>query len=116
MNSSSIIYPSLPVTIGKKGKAIIPVTNRIRRYEIIDEIKTLPNKSKTKAIYLQLLKFDDNIIELCLGYYIIGKKPKMKDNWTWGQFATMLQMRDFKKIYKLAEKKNWFNKYYRETN
>ncbi len=111
MKDIDIKYPPMPETIGKKGKAIIPVTNRIRRYEIIDEIKTLQHNSKTKAIYLQLIKFDDKSIEVRLGYYIIGKKPKMKDKWTWGQYATLLPMRDFKKIYKLAEKKNWFNKY-----
>jgi len=111
MKNTITKYPPLPVTVGKKGKAITPVTNHIRRYEIIDEIKTLQYNSKTKAIYLQLIKFDDNSLEVRFGYYIIGKKPKMKDKWTWGQFATMLPMRDFKKIYKLAEKKNWFNKY-----
>ena len=111
MQKTKNTYPPLPVTKGKRGKAVIPVTNEIRRYEIIDEIKTLQHNSATKAIYLQLIKFDDNSFEVRFGYYIIGKKPKMKDKWAWGQFATMLPMRDFKKIYKIAEKRNWFKNY-----
>lgn len=100
-------YPALPNTIGKKGKAIVPVSNRVRRFEVIDEIKIVQSTSNKKAIYLQKIKFDTGELEFRLGYYIIGKKPKMKNKWTWGQYATMLPAKDFKKIIKEAQKKNW---------
>jgi len=40
-----------------------------------------------------------------LGYYIIGKKPKMKGPWVWGQYATLMPMRDFRDLIRMAEEK-----------
>jgi hypothetical protein len=46
-------------------------------------------------------------VEVRLGYYIIGKLPKMHGKWVWGQFATFLPLGDFRKLIGLAEKKGW---------
>lgn len=41
------------------------------------------------------------------GYYIIGKKLKMKDKWTWGQYAPFVTAEDFSAIIKEAQNRNW---------
>jgi hypothetical protein len=43
-------------------------------------------------------KFEDKRIEVRLGYYIIGKKPKMRGRWVWDQFAALLPLRDFRAL------------------
>jgi hypothetical protein len=42
-----------------------------------------------------------------IGYYVIGKKPRMAGKWVWGQFATMLPIGDFVKLVKLAQDRGW---------
>lgn len=46
--------------------------------------------------------------ELRLRYNIIGDKPKMKDKWTFGQFAPFIPPKDFEKLVKLAKKYKMF--------
>jgi hypothetical protein len=52
-------------------------------------------------------KFEDKRIEVRLGYYIIGKKPKLRGRWGLGQFAALLPLRDFRALIRAAEKKRW---------
>lgn len=103
---SSITYPEKPNHIGKKGQAKDP-DGTISKYTIVDEISIPQSDVPHKLIYLQKIQFEDKKIELCLCYYIIGKLPKMKGKWVFGQFATFLPVKDFKVITKEAKKRGW---------
>jgi hypothetical protein len=61
-----------------------------------------------KILCLQRIEFqEDGRIEVRLGYYIIGKKPKMRGRWVWGQFAALMPLRDFEALIRQAERKGW---------
>ena len=102
-------YPKLPSNIEKRGSRKDPVTKEKRYFTIVDEIQKKQSNAKHKIIVLQKLKFqNNNEIQLRLGYYIIGKLPRMKGQWTWGQYATFIPIKDYKSIYNRALKRNWF--------
>ena len=101
-------YPKLPSNKGKVGSRQHPVTKEKRHFTIEDEIQKTQSNAKHKKIVLQKLRFhDNNEIQLRLGYYILGKLPRMKGKWTWGQYAAFLPIRDFKSIYEKALRKGW---------
>ena len=57
---------------------------------------------------MQRIEFqEDGRIQLRLGYYIIGKKPKVLGRWVWGQYAALLPLGDFGRLVQQAEKKGW---------
>jgi len=74
------------------------VTQRASEYRdkvfILEEIST-PWRKTVKKKGLKLFR---------LGYYIIGKKPKTKGKWVWGQYAPFITDRDLKELIKNAEK------------
>ncbi len=43
--------------------------------------------------------------QLRFGYWIIGKKPRMRNKWTWGQFAPLIPKVDLLKLIRKARKK-----------
>ena len=97
-------YPSLSPNINKQAR----LKNQDGGYEywtIVDEVREQQNREK--VIVLQLLQSDDRRKELRLAYYIIGKKPRMKDKWVWGQFCTMTPSRVFRRIIEKAVGKGW---------
>lgn len=99
--------PEKPNNINKKGQAKDP-DGTILKYTIIDEIVIPQSDAPHKLIYLQKIVFDDiKRVELRLCYYIIGKLPKMKGKWVFGQYATFLPAKDFKKITNEARKRGW---------
>jgi hypothetical protein len=100
------MYPDKPNNIGKMGKARHP-DGKIEKYTIVDEICIPQSGLESKLIYLQRIKFDDEKSELRLCYYIIGKLPKMKGKWVFGQYATFLPAQDFKAITVEARKRGW---------
>ena len=87
----------------------MPPDDREVRYTIGDEIRRFHDERRSKVLVLQRMDYDDGRVELRLGYYIIGKKPKMKGRWVWGQFAAMLPAAIFRELYQEAEAKGWFN-------
>ena len=101
-------YPKLESNKGKTGSRKHPVTGEKRHFTIEDEIRKTQSNKKDKIIVLQKLRFQDNEVVLRLGYYIVGKLPKMKNKWTWGQYAPFIPIRDFKSIYRTVLKKSWF--------
>lgn len=101
--------PELPENIGDRS-TIEDIGGNPVTYVVEDEIKIIQSTQPEKAIYLQKLRFEpDGRSELRLGYYMIGKKPSVAGRWVWGQFATMIPVEDFIKIYRLAEEKGWFD-------
>ncbi|MBL8110280.1 MAG: hypothetical protein JNJ96_11490 [Anaerolineales bacterium] len=99
-------FPERPITIGKKGKSQLPNGN-IEKFTIVDEICIPQSGLPSKLIYLQKIRFDDGKKELRLCYYIIGKLPKLRGKWVFGQYATFLPSRDFRTITNKAKKKGW---------
>jgi hypothetical protein len=100
--------PPLPSKTGHRGKHVFPPDGHIVGYEIIDEVRIPHTGFLEKIICLQRIKFDHGAIELRLGYYIIGKKPRMKGKWVWGQFAATMPAQDLLSIVELAKTKGWF--------
>ena len=96
-------YPPAPSNKGKYCVGRKPEGGHFR-FTIVDEFHIKQTKLPTKLIYLQKIKFDsDGRIEYRLGYYVIGKRPVMRGRWVWGQFATMIPLRDFRRIVRKAK-------------
>jgi hypothetical protein len=100
------VFPDWPDHKGKPGKNTLP-NGKIINFTILDEIKRQQSDAPNKIIYLQQVRHEDGRIELRLCYYIIGKLPKMKGRWVFGQFATFLPAKDFKAIIDQAKKRGW---------
>ena len=97
--------PPYPNNKGKRGRII--AEGRPYNFAITDEIHRPQKGNQNKLLCLQRLKFDEWGEEIRLGYYIIGKKPKMRGRWVWGQYCTMMPMSDFKALIRSAEKRGW---------
>ncbi|MGA7991412.1 MAG: hypothetical protein WCC53_08280 [Thermoanaerobaculia bacterium] len=102
-----VSYPPLPSRVGKRGMLVIPPDGECLRFIIKDEITRPQSDQPGKIICLQRVQFEDRREEIRLGYYIIGKLPRMRGRWVWGQFATLLPMRDFRAIVNAAKKRGW---------
>ena len=100
--------PKLPSTVGKRGKSVMPPDGRIVAYEVIDEVRSFQDPSKEKVLILQLMRLATGKKEVRVGYYIIGKLPKMKGKWVWGQFAAFMPLSVFSKLVRLATRRGWF--------
>lgn len=107
MKVEAKLFPPLPHNRGKH-RSLTDINGRRRRFQILDEIKRVQSNAPHKAIYLQRIQFEDeNRIELRLAYYIIGKKPRMKGKWVFGQYATLMPAKDFKTIIRAAKQRGW---------
>ena len=100
--------PVLPSRKGKRGTLVDPNGGRLH-FTITDEIRKPQSDLPSKIIVLERILFDDGRIELRLGYYIIGKKPKMFGKWVWGQYCTLLPVRDFTAIVSQAQRLGWLS-------
>ncbi len=107
MTVSPAQHPDFCTTIGKKGKTVEPVTDIKHHYQVVDEVTHVQSDNVGKVIILQKIQFDDGKMELRLGYYIIGKKPKMEGRWVGGQYATFTPVLDFQQIIAKAQAKGW---------
>jgi len=99
--------PELRSHIGDERTLIVPPKMARYKFKIIDEIRIHQSGLDSKILCLQKVEFQDGREEIRFGYFIIGKKPRMLGRWVWGQFATFMPIRDFKKLIKLSEKKGW---------
>ena len=103
-------YPLPPSNKGKRRSAKRPDGSHFY-FTIEDEfyVEHVGEKSN-KLIYLQRLKLEkDGRIQLRLGYYAIGEKPRMCGRWVWGQFAPMMSVADFRKIIDIVDQKRWLS-------
>jgi len=99
--------PPHPTSINKP-RFLITVPDGYRyRFTVTDEILRPQTGTPEKLLCLQRIKFEDNKEEIRLGYYIIGKKPKMRGKWVWGQYCTLLPLSDFRELVRAAEEKGW---------
>lgn len=97
-------HPKLVSKIGGRGKLKTPSGN-VHKYTIVDEVRRTQSGAPNKKICLQKVVFDDGRKELRLAYYIIGKKPRMKGKWVFGQYATFIPARDLRSIIRRAKRK-----------
>jgi len=73
-------------------------------FDILRTIWIQQSTYRKKVILLDEIKLG-KVKELRLRYYIIGKKGKrMYKKWTFGQFATFIPHKDFRKLIQLAKK------------
>ncbi len=106
MMDSQSVFPARPNNIRKKGQNRWP-DGTIQKYTIVDEICLPQTGAPTKLIYLQKIQFEDEVVELRLCYYIVGKLPRMKGKWVFGQYATFVPANDFKAIIDEAKRRGW---------
>ena len=107
MNTTEQSLPALPSRIGKRGVLRDPINGSPYSFTVTDEITLPQSELPSKIICLQRIAFEDGRQEVRLGYYIIGKRPRMLGKWVWGQYAALLPLEDFKAIIRQAEKKGW---------
>jgi hypothetical protein len=81
-----MLNPPLPPNIGRSGVLIYPPDGERKRFTITDEIRRRQSDNPNKVIVLQRVEFEDGRKQVRIGYYVIGKKPKMKGKWVWGQY------------------------------
>ena len=101
--------PVLPSRKGARGALKLPPRGVILRFTILDEIRRTQSDQPGKIICLQRVRFDDGRHEIRLGYYIIGKLPRMRGKWVWGQFATLMPVKDFAFIVAEARSRGWIS-------
>jgi hypothetical protein len=105
--SATTETPPLKSHIGERKKLRFP-DGSVRWYRIADEITKVQSSNEQKYFCLQKLNYEDgDDEEIRFGYYIIGKKERMKGKWVWGQYCPLLPKRDFEEIIKLAIEKHW---------
>src|SRR5438270_9680813 len=103
MSEATEIYPPLPSRIGKRGTGRMPL-GEIFHWKVLDEVRCFQTNLPSKVLCLERILFEEeNRIEVRLGYYIIGKKPRMKGKWVWGQYAAMLPVEDFQSLIQQAQ-------------
>lgn len=90
-------------------KTIKDINRNPQIYVIEDEIIHQQHDNPEKAFYLQKIRWEDtDRIQFRLCYWIIGKKPRMKGEWTYGQSAPMIDEKDLKEIILKAIDKGFF--------
>jgi len=101
--------PQPPSRVGKTTRREY-IDGSPMTYTVLDEIVHIPPSNPDKAIYLQMLQFeDDGRQEMRLCYYMIGHKPRTKGKWLYGQFAPMIRRADFDEIMSKARTKGWIS-------
>lgn len=58
-----------------------------------------------KIFVLQEILFENHKKEIRIGYYIIGKKPRSKGKWVWGQYCPFFPKQDLIRLIGKAKKK-----------
>ena len=101
-------HPVLKSTVGKRGKSVMPPNGDVIGYEVIDEVRSFQDSGRSKVILMQRMKLDSGREEIRVGYYIIGKLPKMKGKWVWGQYAAFIPLPVFSRLILKAVKRGWF--------
>lgn len=94
----------LPKLIIKETGSIIDINGRYKNFKIGKYVTLRQSDYSEKIFVLQEIIFEDGKKELRLGYYIIGKKPRTKDKWVWGQYCPFFPKQDLVKLIEKAKK------------
>lgn len=96
---------SLPeLKIKTKGK-LINIDGKKMNFSIEKYVTLQQSNYPEKTFVLQEILFDDGNKEIRIGYYIIGKKPRMQGKWVWGQYCPFIPKHDFEKLLDKAKEK-----------
>ena len=86
----------------RKGKTrlfIYPPFRKKVKVKFIDYDYHQQSTYKDKYFALELLRYvEKGKEEIRIGYYIKGKKTKMKGKWTWGQFCPTIPKNDLQEV------------------
>jgi hypothetical protein len=109
MADAATEYPPLASRVGKRGTARKP-SGATFHWVVEDEIRLEHRGLPTMRICFERIRFEENgRVEIRLGYYMIGEKPRMKGKWVWGQYSPMMPIEDFKLLIDEATARGWFN-------
>ena len=95
-------FPKLTI---KKSGSLIDIGGKKKNFKIGKYVTLRQSTDSKKIFVLQEIIFEDGKKEIRIGYYIIGKKPRMKNKWTWGQFCPLFPKKDLIKLIEKAKKK-----------
>ncbi|MFH1457098.1 MAG: hypothetical protein ABIF17_03210 [Patescibacteria group bacterium] len=84
---------------------ITDINGKKIKFKVIKQVKYQQSNYHEKIFVLQDLLFENGKKEIRIGYYIIGKKPKMKGKWVWGQFCPLFPKKDLLALLKKAKDK-----------
>ncbi len=100
--------PSYPNNIGKV-RIITAIDGRRRQYTIDDEIVRRQQDSRNpKLIYLQRLRFaDEGKTEYRFTYYMLGRMPKVRGRWVFGQYSLFIPPHDLAALLREARSRGW---------
>ena len=103
-------YPKPQSKIGNDGWVNNPDGSEWH-FKVIGEILHRRSDLPRQLYRLQRLQFDDKYKyeQFRLGYDIIGKKPRMKGKWIWGQYCPFIPKKDFRAIILKAVKCGWIS-------
>lgn len=96
---------NLPKLIIKDKGSIIDINGKHKDFKVGKYVTLRQSNYPEKIFVLQEILFEDGQRELRLGYYIIGKKPRAKDRWVWGQYCPFFPKQDLIKLIEKAKKK-----------
>lgn len=86
----------------------MPPDGEIIQFTVIDEVRAFQDAERKKVLIMQLMQLETGKREIRVGYYIIGKLPKMKDRWVWGQYAAFIPLPVFRRLIDKATHRGWF--------
>ena len=89
----------------KDSGSIVDINGKRKDFKIGRYVTLRQSNYPKKAFVLQEILFEDGKKELRVGYYIIGKKPKAKDRWVWGQYCPLFPRGDLIRLIEKAKKK-----------
>lgn len=94
----------LPKLIIKNSGSLLDITGKRENFKIGRYVTLRQSNYPEKIFVLQEILFKDGKKELRLGYFIIGKKPRAKGKWVWGQFCPFFPKQDLIKLIEKAKK------------
>lgn len=94
----------LPKLTMRDSGSIININGKRKNFTIGKYVTLEQSDYPEKIFVLQEIIFEDGKKELRLGYYIIGKKPRSRDKWVWGQYCPFFPKQDLIKLIEKAKK------------
>lgn len=99
-----------PFRYDRKEGRLTDINGKRVRFDIVEHVLLRQSTFPQKMFVLEKIRFQESSQknrkeEIRIGYYIVGKKGRMKGRWTWGQFCPFFPRRDLKQIIARARKK-----------
>jgi len=91
----------LPKLEIKKSGRITRRNGKKENFAVEKYVTLRQSNYRKKSFVLEEISFSDRN-EIRIGYYIIGKKGRMKGKWVWGQFCPLLPKQDLRKLIRKA--------------